>query len=137
NDLWVVSVGCNEGTYQSNFTELSTCTPCAQGNYSMYPGSAVCRTCPSGYSTESIGATSIYDCSVCNACHHGQCDNATWPIPNCKCDFEYIPADNCTIPWVWVGIAFGLLVTITVSAKLIQKYRYYRREIRKNKEIIE
>ncbi|MCQ2571842.1 MAG: hypothetical protein MJ165_02475 [Alphaproteobacteria bacterium] len=53
-----MAVACDAGHYLSD----TICTECAKGTYNSTVNAGFCNSCPAGFTTVSMGATSIKDC---------------------------------------------------------------------------
>lgn len=77
NDLHVVRLGCNRGSYSEGSFMDHPCIACPVGKFSGQTGARNCSgTCSGQTTTKFNGSTSAADCKFCepNACHgHGHC----------------------------------------------------------------
>ena len=119
------------------WTEWS-CKPCAEGNYSssiLEP----CKACPSGLTSTVLGATHCTAIDPCTAdyCHgKGHCFVDRQNRPYCKCNFGYLPDDNCKTPTVYLSqmAAFVFASVLALLFAFLIKFLRKRRALRRTEE---
>ena len=129
-----LKLACQPGQFSSNWSS-EVCSPCQAGYFAPKPRATSCIKCPTGLTTEDIGAISISNCS-CDPryCKHGGCliingGESTEAV--CKCDFGYT-GERCQFPMLLTIIftSMAALVIIALIVRFVQKIRKYKEQKR-------
>ncbi|XP_065188520.1 uncharacterized protein LOC135819272 [Sycon ciliatum] len=142
-----------DGNQRSNFLALSysgacpkgyersrnnTCQPCPQGYFSPDVLSP-CVQCGVLLTTVGTGSSNCtaYDPCYTRFCHgNGVCLVRSNAQAYCKCNFGYLPDDNCRLPLVYLYVlaATGSSTLTTLLATALVQYIRKRRILRRTEE---
>ena len=133
------TLACPRGHSSPNISR-DLCAPCPRGSFAHGEGETTCISCPAGLMTDSIGSSSLSNCSLCNEnfCIYGVClvlhENGL-PRPFCQCRLGF-SGTHCTSPKI-ILITLGITVAVVVIGfGLVYVVRLLRKRKRRERKLL-